>query len=85
MSTDNEDSKSIEELEAELPEEAVEMVNAQAAAVISRTKRTNKRFYGKKNREAWIKMNRPAKIEAIEHGHAKILALVAHGNKRATE
>lgn len=72
----------IEELEAALPEEAVEIVNAQAAAVISRNKMINKRFYGRKERKAWLRMNRKSKVEAIEHGHSKIMALINHGIQR---
>lgn len=48
-------------------------VDAMAAPLIRQAK-ANTNFKGRRNRDAWMRMNRPSKIEAIDAGAKKINA-----------
>jgi len=52
--------------------EAVEKM----AGPIIRQAIANKKFKGRRNRKAWMRMNRPHKIDAMEKGASKIYALL---------
>lgn len=74
--------KTKEELERDVPEATRKLIDDMAEKVAKdakKAKRAKQAFYGKRNRRAWIRMNRPARTESVDRGHAKIFALLKRG------
>lgn len=68
--------KTIEELEAAMPQAAIDLANANAEKVVLATKKAERKF-NRRNRTAWNRMNRKSRTEKIERNMEKILNLVS--------
>lgn len=65
--------ETLEELEARLPQAAIDLANENAANVVARKKKEARKFNGRRNRDAWNRMNRPVKLKKIEDNMERIL------------
>ena len=65
-------TETLEELEARMPQAAIDLANSNAEAVVRRKSKESRRF-NSRNRDAWNRMNRPAKLETIEANMERIL------------
>ena len=79
LSTADRGDKTKEELEAELTPEALALVAQMEERTLTEFKRNAKaerRFY-RKNRTAWDRMNRKARVASVVRGTEKILNLIS--------
>ena len=65
-------SETLEELEARLPQAAIDLANENTANVVARKKKEARKF-NHRNRDAWRRMNRPEKLKRIEDNMERIL------------
>lgn len=65
-----------EELEASMTPEAIAMADQMAANIVKKNKKGKRKFYSR-NRKAWDRMNRPAKLSKIEEGMERMYNLIA--------
>ena len=84
---DNEDNKvnlegtdrgeeTIEQLEARLPQAAVDLANENAEKIVLRKKKEKRQFEGKRNRGAWNRMNNPVRLKKIEANLQRMYNLI---------
>lgn len=66
-------AESIEELEARLPQAAIDLANENAERVDKAAKKKLRKFNGRRNRNVWNRMNRPSKVAKIEDNMERIL------------
>lgn len=66
-----------EEILDRVPEGTKELIDSMSDKVatdIRKAKKVKRHFYGKRNRAAYIRMNRPARIESTDNGLGKVFA-----------
>ena len=72
ISTVDRGTETAEELESRMSPEAIAMAVNNADAVVKRKAQESRKF-NSRNRDAWKRMNRPAKLETIEANMERIL------------
>ncbi len=75
--------ETLEELEARLPQATLDLADKMAEKIKAKRKkdiRAARAFQGKRNRDAWNRMNRRSKAEAVDAGIGKMHALLDRGH-----